>query len=301
MLCTPMLQGDDNDVRESRLGDFDFQFLVWLWMEKRRPRGISGGVRIRRGWCDGRIGGAIRCCWPVILLGICAYFRSNVTWAACRCRMGISGFAGNIDAPGGRAWGGGVFLLLRFLAADSLPGAISATAVSSADVCALVAATMAWMNPASILDSFGWLAVGCVASAIFPAVGGVPHAAELVGGGGIHAGAWVHVFKGQLLFVSPVIILAPLIAGWPGTVHAIGRGDGREGGNDRLAVVGDEPAGDEMDIPCDHHRGVFLPAFDVGGDFWCARARGCGNRFHRDWPGILQQTTLAAAARFCSP
>jgi len=82
-------------------------------------------------------------------------------------------------------------------------------------MCALVAGTMAWLNPGSILDGHGWpqwdswLPPFFLIAAILVTLDWWIAAGLLLGVG--------CMFKGQLLFVSPVLVLCPLLAGWPGT------------------------------------------------------------------------------------
>jgi hypothetical protein len=105
-----------------------------------------------------------------------------------------------------------LFVILRYTAAISLarllPGNFRAIA------CATVAATIAWINPASILDSFGWpqweswLIPFFLIAAVLVSVDWWLTAGIVLGVGGM--------FKGQLFFIAPVLILCPLFAGWFG-------------------------------------------------------------------------------------
>lgn len=73
---------------------------------------------------------------------------------------------------------------------------------------------MAWLNPGSILDSHGWpqwdswLPPFFLVAAILVTLDWWIAAGLLLGVG--------CMFKGQLLLVSPVLVLCPLLAGWPG-------------------------------------------------------------------------------------
>jgi hypothetical protein len=193
--------------------------LVWLWME--RPK-KSAGSRMTRWlfWPRNRQEDLLpdnswRSRWgdplllaPVIVFGICTLFRSNLSW-----QMPLPDVAemSPIDVRV-TSIGWWIFLVLRFLSAVCLARFLPRP--FRAPSCALVAATMAWLNPGSILDSSGWpqwdtwLPPFFLVAAILITLDWWIAAGLLLGVG--------CMFKGQLLFVAPVLVLCPLFAGWPG-------------------------------------------------------------------------------------
>ncbi len=105
-----------------------------------------------------------------------------------------------------------IFLVLRYTSAVALARFLPRPFRGA--VCAVVAATMAWINPATILDSFGWpqweawLLPFFLIAAVFVSLNWWLAAGIVLGIGGM--------FKGQLFFLAPVLVLCPLFAGWIG-------------------------------------------------------------------------------------
>ncbi|HEX4054290.1 MAG TPA: hypothetical protein VHX86_08495 [Tepidisphaeraceae bacterium] len=193
--------------------------LVWLWMERRpktaRSRLASWLLWPRRGPEHSLMGNSWRARWgdplllvPVIVFGICTLLRSSISW---QMPMPDAAQMSLIDVRVSSI-GWWVSLLLRFLAVVCLARFLPRP--FRAPMCALVAATMAWLNPGSLLDSFGWpqwdvwLPPFFLVAAILVTLDWWIAAGLLLGVG--------CMFKGQLLFVSPVLVLCPLLAGWPG-------------------------------------------------------------------------------------
>jgi hypothetical protein len=183
--------------------------LVWLWME-RRPKSLGlaplqcAPESWRARWGDPML------LAPVVLLGICALFRSNMTWTwALSAPDSLNTSLIDPRVVSVSWW---VMLLLRFLSAVSLARLLPRP--YRAPMCALVAGTFAWLNPASILDSFGWpqwdtwLPPFFLVAAVLTTLDCWVIAGLVLGVG--------CMFKGQLIFVSPVLWLCPLLAGWPG-------------------------------------------------------------------------------------
>jgi hypothetical protein len=193
--------------------------LVWLWMERsptttrsRMARWLSwprppptiaiGDSSWRDRWGDPAL------LIPVIVFGILSLLRSNVGWEMWLPDTSeISPVDARITSIG---WW--VFLLLRFMSAVCLARFLPRP--FRAPMCGLVAATMVWLNPASILDSFGfpqwdaWIPPFFLLAAVLATLDWWIGAGLLLGVG--------CMFKGQLLFVAPVLVLCPLLAGWPG-------------------------------------------------------------------------------------
>jgi hypothetical protein len=198
--------------------------LVWLWME-RRPKTAPSRLARRFFWPRAWPDAVLADTWgwgdplllvPVIVLGVCTLLRSNVSW---QMPMPDASQMSLIDVRVASV-GWWLFLLLRFLSAVCLARFLPQP--FRAPMCALVAATLAWINPASILDSFGfpqwdaWLPPFFLIAAILMTVDWWIAAGLALGVG--------CMFKGQLLFVAPVLVLCPLLAGWPGRFLRIAGG-----------------------------------------------------------------------------
>jgi hypothetical protein len=193
--------------------------LVWLWMERSKKGGrsrLAGWLMWPRTPREELIDETSwRARWgdpllllPLIAFVICKMVRSNFSW---QMPMPDATEISIVDARV-TSVGWWIFLLLRFLAVVCLARFLPRPYRSV--MCALVAATMAWLDPGSLLDSFGWPQWDCwlppffLVAAILVTLDWWIAAGLLLGVG--------CMFKGQLLFVSPVLILCPLLAGWPG-------------------------------------------------------------------------------------
>jgi hypothetical protein len=198
--------------------------LVWLWMERGPPRRKSRFSRLffwpRR--ADGLLPeqDSWRSRWgdpmllaPMAAFAICTLLRSNLSW---QFPLVDSGEPSPIDDRIVSV-GWWIFLILRFLSAVCLARFLPRP--FRAPMCGLVAGTMAWLNPGSIMDSFGWpqwdtwLPPFFLVAAILATVDWWIAAGLLLGVG--------CMFKGQLLFVAPVLVFCPLLAGWPGRFFRI--------------------------------------------------------------------------------
>jgi hypothetical protein len=102
--------------------------------------------------------------------------------------------------------------IVRFLAVVCLARFLPAP--FRAPACGLVAATLVWLNPALILEGFGfpqwdgWILPFFLIAAVLASINWWLSAGLILGVG--------CMFKGQLLFLAPVLLLCPLFAGWPG-------------------------------------------------------------------------------------
>jgi hypothetical protein len=143
---------------------------------------------------------------PVILLGVVLLLWNNVTWIMIPSESVPS----IVDARVTRI-GWWILLGLQYLSIVCLARLLPRP--YRAPICAMIAATIIWINPASLLDSAAWpqwevwLPPFFLWAAVMMSLNCWALAGALLGVG--------CMFKGQLLFVSPVIILCPLLAGWP--------------------------------------------------------------------------------------
>jgi hypothetical protein len=177
--------------------------LVWLWTN-RTPR-VAGSesnaplVSWRTRWGDPLL------VTPAILLGLMLLLRPLVGWDIVGMGVSDSLIDARISSMG---WW--LSVVLRFLAAVSLARLLPRPFRGPA--CGLVAGTLLWLNPAAILDSFGWPQWDCWIPPFFLAAAlAVSLDCWMLAGIALGVGC---MFKGQVLFVSPVLILAPLFAGW---------------------------------------------------------------------------------------
>jgi len=174
----------------------------WLLGPRNPPANLLGNSIWQDRWGDPAL------LIPVTVFGICTLFRSNFTW---QMPMLDTTDLSPIDVRVASA-GWWMFLLLRFVSAVCLARFLPRP--FRGPMCGLVAATMVWLNPAGILDSFGfpqwdsWLPPFFLLAAVLVTLDWWIAAGLLLGVG--------CMFKGQLLFVSPVLVLCPLLAGWPG-------------------------------------------------------------------------------------
>lgn len=182
--------------------------LVWLWMERRPPAALLPAQCAPDSWRQ-RWGDPMLLA-PVVIFAICAVFRSNVTWQWALSSPD-NGQSSLIDVRiVSLSWW--LMLLLRILSAVCLARFLPRP--YRAPMCAMVAATIAWLNPASILDSFGWPQWDTWLPPFF-LVAAVLITLDFWVIAGIVLGVGC-MFKGQLTFVAPVLWLCPLLAGWPG-------------------------------------------------------------------------------------
>jgi hypothetical protein len=174
-------------------------FLVLIWVG-RDDRNNIATASWRSRWGDPML------LAPAILLGIFTLLAPYIRFDSAIFNVSTSLIDQRVTVL---SWW--LFLILRFTSVVALARFLPAP--FRAVVCALVAATLAWINPASILDSFGWpqweawLLPFFLVSAVLVSLDWWLTAGLVLGVG--------CMFKGQLLFLCPVMILAPLFAGWP--------------------------------------------------------------------------------------
>ncbi|HSV16484.1 MAG TPA: hypothetical protein VLI90_19635, partial [Tepidisphaeraceae bacterium] len=145
---------------------------------------------------------------PVILLGVALLLRPYVTFVL----QGIPAAGDSLIDQRLVSVGWWLFLVLRFVAVVALARFLPSP--FRGPVCGAIAATLVWLNPASVLDSMGWpqwevwLPPWFLLAALLVSVDWWLTAGLALGFG--------CMFKGQLLFVAPLFILCPLFAGWIG-------------------------------------------------------------------------------------
>jgi hypothetical protein len=175
-------------------------FLVWIWM--RRGARDSGGSGWRARWGDPLL------LAPVICLLVASVLRPHIGFSwAFSARTVPSPIDDRITNVG---WW--IFLVLRFVSVVALAHFLPRP--FRGILCGLMAATLVWINPATIIDSYGWpqweawlppffLTAAVLVSLDWWMTAGVVLALGIM-------------FKGQLLLISPVLVLCPLFVGWFG-------------------------------------------------------------------------------------
>jgi len=175
--------------------------LVWIWTSRAQPPR-------RRGWRS-RWGDPLLLA-PMVLMAIFLLLYPRLSWQLeppRDARAGIFNLDQHVSGVGFWLW-----WIVRFLAVVCLARFLPAP--FRAPACGLVAATLVWLNPALILDGFGfpqwdvWLLPFFLIAAVAVSINWWLSAGLLLGVG--------CMFKGQLLFLAPVLLLCPLFAGWPG-------------------------------------------------------------------------------------
>ena len=191
LMCNMLMEG---------ISSIAMFFLVWIWVA-RDGRGKSISLNRQQRWGDPLL------LAPVILLGIFSLFRSSMVFHLADHPHIDSVIDQRITSAG---WW--IFLLLRFISVVSLARLLPRPFRQLA--CGVVAGSLAWINPASILVSFGWpqWEAWLVPFFLLPAVL-ISIDWWLIAGLVLGAGC---MFKGQLLFMAPLFLLCPLFAGWFG-------------------------------------------------------------------------------------
>jgi len=186
----PMLE--INDVAESVAALSTF-FLVWYWVQRRED-----GPR----WGDPLL------LAPAALLAGMVILRPLFTWTLAPTSAAINPPVDNLVAsiP---FW---IFLVLGFVTlvclARFLPPPFRGPA------CGMIAATLVWMNPPMLIDGHtwpqwnSWLPAFFLLAALLASLDWWMAAGIVLGIG--------CMFKGQILFAAPVLLITPLLAGWPG-------------------------------------------------------------------------------------
>ncbi len=257
--------------------------LVWMWMERgARSRAARVGGR-DEGWGN----------W-MLLAPVAAFGVANLVWPHISWQMPLASNANDslIDARVTRV-GWWVLLFLRYLSVICLARFLPRP--YRAPMCALVAGSLAWLNPSSLPDSFGWPQWDCWLPPFF-LVAAVLISLDWWLAAGVLVGVGC-MFKGQLLFVSPVLLLCPLLAGWPGRFFRVAVGTMVGAG----MVIWPWLVTNQGAL-----RWVFL-GFTVGG-FFCALSVTRGflrrqivelwDRLAADLPRSLTRTMLLAATAF---
>jgi len=261
--------------------------LVWLWMARSRPAELTAPPDStgswRRRWGDPML------LAPVVLFGIATFFRPNLSW-----QMSLpapdSGEVSPIDVRIASV-GWWTMLLLRYLSAVCLARFLPRP--YRAPMCALVAATLAWLNPASILDSFGWMQWHSWLPPFF-LVAAILATLDWWVAAGLVLGVGC-MFKGQLLFVMPVLVLCPLLAGWPGRFMRIVAGAAAGAGLilwPWLVTNGQA----EKWIFFTVSTAVFFCVLSGFRGFLWRQGRGAWNQISTGWDPLARQATLAGAA-----
>jgi hypothetical protein len=175
--------------------------LVWIWTSRGPPTGRRGW---RAGWGDPLL------LAPLVLMGIFLLLYPRLSWqlqSARDTRARIFDLDQHVSDVGFWLW-----WIVRFLAVVCLARFLPAP--FRAPACGLIAATLVWLNPALILEGFGfpqwdgWILPFFVIAAVLASINWWLSAGVVLGVG--------CMFKGQLLFLTPVLLLCPLFAGWPG-------------------------------------------------------------------------------------
>jgi len=167
-------------------------FLVWVWV-------MRGDRRTR--WGDPLLFA------PVAALGIFLLCRPLMDWQFAADLSNLSSLIDQrVVSP---AWWIGV--MLRITSAVCVARFLPAP--FRAPTCGLVAATLLWIDPTVMYDSHGWpqwdswMLPFFFVPALLVSLDWWFTAGVVFGFG--------CMFKGQVLFAAPVLILCPLFAGWP--------------------------------------------------------------------------------------
>ena len=205
-IVQPMLRGNMTCEAISAISIF---ILVWLWMERPPPRKTGDRLQPHRRCHVERPLGRSNAPAPFVLFAVCTYFRSNVTWRMIPLPDGYESSLIDVRVTSVGWWG---FLLLRFIAAVCL-ARFSPPPVPGSHVCPC--RCHHGLAESRVDPRFLRLAaVGYLAPAIF-LVAAICVTLNFWATAGLLLGLGC-MFKGQLLFVAPVLILCPLFAGWPG-------------------------------------------------------------------------------------
>lgn len=193
--------------------------LVWIWVQRGERRlAIAGPTSWRARFGDPML------LAPLVLMGIFWLLYPRLSWQLQPPRVDrpmLFDLDQHIASVGFWLWWVVRFLVVVCLA-RFLPPPFRAPA------CGLVAATLVWLNPALILDGFGWpqwdgwILPFFIVAAVLASVDWWLCAGVMLGIG--------CMFKGQILFLAPVLLLCPLLAGWPGRFMRIIAGMTAAGG-----------------------------------------------------------------------
>jgi len=261
--------------------------LVWLWMARKESKKTS--VDISEDWRS-RWGDPMLLA-PVVIFGIWALLRPHLQW-----EMALGEEVGNslIDQRT-TSVGWWFFQVLRFLAVVCLARFLPRP--FRAPMCAMVAATLAWINPATMLDDFAWpqweswIPPFFLLAAVLISLDCWVAAGILLGIGSM--------FKGQLTFISPVLILCPLLAGWPGRFFKIFTGTIAGAGMIIWPWLVTNASAERW-IFLTFSVGLFFCALSVTRGFIRRHVLASWRRFAIDLPASLGYTILASGAAFAA-
>jgi len=226
---------------------------------------------------------------PVVLFAIATFLRPNLSWQIS-LPSPDNGEVSPIDVRVASV-GWWTLLLLRYLSAVCLARFLPRP--FRAPMCALVAATLAWLNPASILDSFGWMQWDSwlppffLLAAILATLDAWVAAGLVLGVG--------CMFKGQLLFVTPVLLLCPLLAGWPGRFMRIAVGTAAGAGLILWPWLVTNGQAEKWIFFAVSTAAFFCVLSAFRGFLW-RQGREGWKQLSTGWDPLLRQATLAGAA-----
>jgi hypothetical protein len=174
--------------------------LVWLWVARRQETdGPDLGWRTR--WGDPWL------LMPLLALLVFMALRHFVTFTQYYTPTPLTPPIDDHTADPS-FW---VFLVLGLVTAISLAWFLPHP--FKGPTCGLVAATVVWMNPSMLMDAHMWPQWDCwlpaffLVAALFVSLDWWMLAGLVLGVG--------CMFNGQILFMAPVLIFSPLLAGWP--------------------------------------------------------------------------------------
>jgi hypothetical protein len=225
----------------------------------------------------------------VVLFAIATFLRPNLSWQIS-LPSPDNGEVSPIDVRVASV-GWWTLLLLRYLSAVCLARFLPRP--FRAPMCALVAATLAWLNPASILDSFGWMQWDSwlppffLLAAILATLDAWVAAGLVLGVG--------CMFKGQLLFVTPVLLLCPLLAGWPGRFMRIAVGTAAGAGLILWPWLVTNGQAEKWIFFAVSTAAFFCVLSAFRGFLW-RQGREGWKQLSTGWDPLLRQATLAGAA-----
>ena len=280
-ICQPLLMTNMVCEGISALAIF---VLVWLWME-RRPAGSPIGDAVDSTTWRSRWGDPMLLA-PVAIFGISTLVRPHLSWQM-PLPDDISNSPIDVRISSVGWW---VFLLLRFISVVCLARFLPRP--FRAPMCAMVAATMAWLNPSSLPDDFGWPQWDCWLPPFF-LVAAILITVDWWIAAGILLGVGC-MFKGQLLFVSPVLILCPLLAGWPGRFFRILAGSFAGAGMIVWPWLVTNLSAERWVFLATITAAFFCLLSLTRGFMW-QQGRDAWRRFAADLPATLSQTILWAA------
>jgi hypothetical protein len=188
-IAAPMLAFNTAMEGVSALSMF---FLVWIWTNR-------GGEKWR---CGNRLLLA-----PTVLLAAMVLFSPLVNWTLAPLSRDVNPPVDTLvtSIP---FW---IDLIVGFVALVGLARFLPVPYRGPA--CGIVAATLVWLNPPMLIDGHVWPQWDVWLPAFF-LLAALLATLDLWLCAGLVLGIGC-MFKGQVLFAAPVLLLAPLLAGWP--------------------------------------------------------------------------------------